>query len=253
MSKYSIIIPAYNEELFLPNTFAAIRRAEAALGEPVEIIVADNMSKDSTVEVARELGAKVVQEETRCIGVVRNRAVRDAAGEVLIFLDADDCMSENMLVEIRKVMDSGKYIGGGVARTIYERNSPGIYVTHGLLRFRLWIAGISLFLMYTTREAFDAIGGYNVTMKAGEDFELGAKLRALGKTRGQKFMNLKTAWLAKSARKFDEYGDWATFKNPRFTLKAMRNEPDAIHEIWYKERRAPAAANDADTTSSRES
>ncbi|MDZ4861599.1 MAG: glycosyltransferase, partial [Candidatus Hydrogenedentes bacterium] len=246
------IIPAYNEELFLPKTFSAIRRAEAALGESVEVIVADNMSSDQTVDVARDLGARVVQEETRCIGVVRNRAVLDASSENLIFLDADDSMSENMLVEIKKAMESGKYIGGGVARTIYERNSPGIYVTHGLLRFRLWIAGISLFLMYTTREAFDAIGGYNVTMKAGEDFELGAKLRALGKTRGQKFMNLKTAWLAKSARKFDEYGDWATFKNPRFTFRAMRNEPDAIHEIWYKERRVPGTNNDANAPNSGE-
>jgi len=138
-------------------------------------------------------------------------------------------------------MDSGKYIGGGVARTIYERTSPGIFITHGLLRLRLWIAGISLFLMYCEKKTFDEIGGYNVTMRAGEDFELGIRLKELGKKRGQKFMNIKTAWLAKSARKFDEYGDWATFKNPRFTLKAMRNEPEAIHEIWYKERRAPGA------------
>jgi len=241
MSRFSIIIPAYNEEQFLPSTFEALRRAEAALGEPVEVVVADNVSTDRTAEVAERLGARVVREETRCIGVVRNTAVKHATGKYLVFLDADDSMSENMLVEIRRVMDSGKYIGGGVARTIYERTSPGIFITHGLLRLRLWIAGISLFLMYCEKKTFDEIGGYNVTMRAGEDFELGIRLKELGKKRGQKFMNIKTAWLAKSARKFDEYGDWATFKNPRFTLKAMRNEPEAIHEIWYKERRAPGA------------
>lgn len=245
--RFSLIIPAYNEEHYLPRTIASIRRAETALGEAVEIIVSDNLSTDRTVAVAQDLGALVVQQDIRCISAVRNRGAEAASGDYLVFVDADDSMSENMLVEIRSVMESGRYIGGGVARTSYDRDSLGINVTHGLLRFRLWFAGISLFLFFTTKEAFDAIGGYNVNMKVGEDFDVAARLRKLGQERGLLFMNLRTAALVKSSRKFNEYGDWATFTHPIMALKAMLNKPEAIHEIWYKPRRESPSAEQFDT------
>lgn len=250
MSRFSLVIPAYNEEKFLPRTIGAIRKAESMLGEPVEIIVSDNISTDRTTDVARELGAKVVQTDIRCIGAVRNCGAREASGDYIVFVDADDAMSENMLIEIRSVMDSGKYIGGGVANTHYDRDSWGIYTTHGLLRMRLWFAGISLFLFFTRKETFDALGGYNETMKVGEDFDIAARLRKLGESQGKPFMNLRTALLTKSARKFNEYGDWATFAHPILTLKAMMNRPEVIHEIWYKPRRESPDAKQYDTHNS---
>jgi glycosyltransferase involved in cell wall biosynthesis len=247
MARFSLIIPAYNEEKFLPRTIGAIRRAEAALGEPVEIVVSDNLSTDRTTDVARELGAVVVQQDIRCISAVRNRGAEAASGEILVFVDADDSMSENMLIEIRSVMDSGQYIGGGAANTYYDRDSWGIYVTHALLRARLWIAGISLFLFFTTKENFQTLGGYNVDMKVGEDFDIAARLRKMGEERGKRFANLRTVSLIKSARKFNEYGDWATFTHPIMAFRAILNKPDAIHEIWYKPRRESPAANQFDT------
>ncbi|NUM55432.1 MAG: glycosyltransferase [Candidatus Hydrogenedentes bacterium] len=247
MARFSVVIPAYNEEKFLPRTIASIRRAEAALGEKVEIIVSDNLSTDRTKEVARELGAMVVDEHVRCISAVRNRGARAATGEILVFVDADDSMSENMLVEVRSIMDSGRYVGGGARNTAYDRKSLGITTTHGLLQFRLWVEGISLFLFFTRKETFDAIGGYNVNMKVGEDYEIAVRLRRHGEARGKKFANVTTATLVKSSRKFNEYGDWATFRHPIMAIKAILNRPDAIHEIWYKARRESPAAEQFDT------
>ncbi len=246
MSRFSIVIPAYNEEKFLPRTIGAIRQAEAALGEPVEIVVADNMSTDNTCDVARRLGAVVVQEETRCIGVVRNRGAEVATGPYLIFVDADDRMSENMLIEVRNAMDSGRYIAGGCSKTVYDRESLGIYITHGLLRLGLFVSGISLFLMYTTKEAFQTIGGYDPTRRSGEDFDLAFRLRKLGRKRGQKYMNIKNASLFKSSRKFNEYGDWASFVKPLLAIKVIIGRPEQVHEMWYKERRQPGSTNHFD-------
>lgn len=234
---FSIIIPAFDEEKYLPKCIASIRAAEKALGEPVEIVVGDNISRDRTREVARELGAKVVEVPDKCISIVRNRAADQATGKYLAFIDADDYMSENMLVEIKKAMESGKYIGGGTANLKSDRWSLGIFLTGLLLVLPVPFTGISLFLFYTTREAYDAIGGWNETMKASEDWDFGYRLRKLGKERGLKYKNMVRAHITKSARKFDEFGDWFIFTRPIQMWKAIHNDEKATYELWYRPRR----------------
>ena len=46
--KFSVVIPAYNEVRFLPDTLAALVRAMDALEMPGEVIVVDNNSDDGT-------------------------------------------------------------------------------------------------------------------------------------------------------------------------------------------------------------
>lgn len=234
---FSIIIPAYNEAQYLPATIAAIRQAESALGEPVEIIVGDNVSTDATASVAKSLGAKVVPVDIRCISVVRNRAAEQATGKYLVFVDADDHMSRNMLVEIKRVMHAGKHIGGGVARTRYDRRSWGIEFTHGLVQTGLSFTGISMFLFYTTPEAFWTAGAFNPELLCTEDYDFAKRLRSLGKRRGLKYKNLRTAHLVKSSRKFNEFGDWGVFRRPVLAISAMLASKKAAHTIWYKPRR----------------
>ena len=48
----SFVVPAYNEEKYLGPTLAAIRSAADAVGEPYEIVVADDASSDATAAVA---------------------------------------------------------------------------------------------------------------------------------------------------------------------------------------------------------
>ena len=64
----TIIIPAYNEEAYLPPTLDAIHASVAHLQTDtdvdVEIVVVDNNSVDGTAEVARRYGATVVAETT---------------------------------------------------------------------------------------------------------------------------------------------------------------------------------------------
>jgi glycosyltransferase involved in cell wall biosynthesis len=84
----SFIIPAYNEELLLGGTLRAIRVAAGAIGEPFEVVVADDASTDRTADVARELGAHVVAVHHRQIGATRNAGARATRGEFLVFVDA---------------------------------------------------------------------------------------------------------------------------------------------------------------------
>src|SRR5262249_2873555 len=124
--KFSIIVPARDEERFIGRCLDAIRVAAKAYPGQVEVIVALNRCTDRTEEIARSLGARVIEVDGKNLSVIRNAAARVATGEILITIDADSFMSPNMLTEIERRLASGRFIGGGVA--IWpDRVSPGIF------------------------------------------------------------------------------------------------------------------------------
>jgi glycosyltransferase involved in cell wall biosynthesis len=235
--KFSVIVPAFNEEAYLSRSLGAIRQAEAKLGESVEIIVGDNMSTDGTARVAEEFGARVVQVEKKCISSVRNQAAAAAAGKFLVFTDADNEMSENMFVELEKVLESGEYIGGGLINAHYERRSLPLNLIQFIILSNLRLCGVSMFMFYVPADLFQEMGGFNEDLLANEDMEFAMRLKRLGKERELRFCNLKSANVVLSARKFDEYGDWAILRHPIMFVKAFLNNPEATYEIWYRPRR----------------
>lgn len=79
----SFIIPAYNEELELPSTIAAIRKAAGEGGQPYEIIVVDDASTDATRQIAANAGARVLSINRRHIAAARNAGARVAQGDIL--------------------------------------------------------------------------------------------------------------------------------------------------------------------------
>ena len=75
--RFSLIIPAYNEETVLPALLDTIDIARDRFhGGPdaIEVIVSDNTSTDTTASIARSRNCTVVQEEKRIIAAVRNPA-----------------------------------------------------------------------------------------------------------------------------------------------------------------------------------
>lgn len=234
---YSIVIPAFNEEQYLPKCLDAIDRAVAQLGEPVEVIVADNASTDRTADIARERGARVVRVEPKCLSMIRNRGAEAATGKYLAFIDADSVMSDNMLVAIKEAMDSGLYVGGGVANIRADRHSIGMLCSGiAFLPVLLWW-GVSAVMFYTTLEAFRAVGGFDESLYAVEDLDFGRRLKRYGRTNGLRYKNLWAGKVVTSARKLDEFGDWFVVRHPLKVLKILRNDQDTAHEFWYRDRR----------------
>jgi glycosyltransferase involved in cell wall biosynthesis len=234
---FSIVIPAFDEERFLPACLDAIDRATAALGEPVEVIVVDNDSRDGTAELARSRGARVVLESAKNLSVIRNRGAREAAGRYLAFIDADSVMSDNMLVEVRKVMKSGRYVGGGVLNVRTDRFSIGMVVSAvGFMPVVLYF-GVSAVMFYTTPAAFQAVGGFDEHLYAAEDLHFGRKLKRHGRSLGLRYKNLLRARVTTSSRKLDEFGDWYVVRHPLRVLRLLRNDRKLAHDVWYRPRR----------------
>lgn len=80
----SIIIPALNEAQSITEVLSAIPPQTAH-----EVIVVDGGSTDGTVEVARAQGATVITESRRGYGWACQSGSEYAAGEILVYMDAD--------------------------------------------------------------------------------------------------------------------------------------------------------------------
>jgi glycosyltransferase involved in cell wall biosynthesis len=85
--RISVVVPAYNAARFLPRCIQSVR---AQTLKPDEIIVIDDGSTDNTSAVAAGLGAKVITLANGGVAAARNTGIRNASGEWVALLDADD-------------------------------------------------------------------------------------------------------------------------------------------------------------------
>src|SRR2546422_11372935 len=114
----SFIVPAYNEELELPRSLAAIHIAAKHANEKYEIIVVDDGSTDATADIARQSGARLVQVQRRQIAAARNAGAQIARGQILFFVDADTRISSSHVVDAIAALNAG--YSGGSARVITD-------------------------------------------------------------------------------------------------------------------------------------
>src|SRR3954454_8997326 len=178
----SFIVPAYNEEHELPRALASIRHAAEAARQPFEIVVVDDASTDATAEIAKAAGAMVVPVSYRQIAAVRNAGARAARGDIFFFVDADTSISPIHVTAALSALETG-CVGGG-ARVVPEGPVPlwGRVFVHifSVFYFTLSKLGAGAFL-FTTRENFRAIGGFDDELFAGEEIYFTLALRKLGR------------------------------------------------------------------------
>lgn len=91
MKKVSVIIPARNEEETLGNVLDDMNHTIAQMPDyEVEVICVDDHSTDSTANIARSFGAKVVENtKSSGKGMALRAGFEAATGEILVMLDAD--------------------------------------------------------------------------------------------------------------------------------------------------------------------
>lgn len=208
--RFSLIIPAYNEEAYLADLLNSVDKARSCYiggGENIEVVVVDNASTDSTADLARIRGCRVVPEDKRVIAAVRNAGARSARGRVFVFVDADNIIHPDTFNAIDRCLSTGKVIAGASGVKM-QRMSVGIAVTYVLMVPMVWLTGMDTGVVFCRREDFEAIGGYNEDRLFAEDVQFLWDLRLLGRTRGQKLARITSVKVIYSTRKFDEHGDW---------------------------------------------
>ena len=89
----SATLVTLNEETNLPRALESLRCCD-------EVVVVDSGSTDRTIEIARRLGARVIESEWRGFAAQKNFAAKQATHDWILALDADEALSEALEGEI---------------------------------------------------------------------------------------------------------------------------------------------------------
>jgi peptidoglycan/xylan/chitin deacetylase (PgdA/CDA1 family)/GT2 family glycosyltransferase len=181
LPQVSVVVPAYNEETFLPFCLESIKNQDYA-GE-YEVIVVDNASTDNTARIARDWGAIVVYESKQSPACARQKGAEVAKGKIVAFIDADTRAPTHWLSTIvwrflcepeivslsgpYAYADAGKFskITDQLFRKVFGKGSA------------IWGCNFAV-----RRSAFWEVGGFDTNIKFyGEEYELSLRLREAGK------------------------------------------------------------------------
>jgi glycosyltransferase involved in cell wall biosynthesis len=243
--RFSLIIPAHNEESYLSRLLDTVdvARARYACGaEAIEVVVADNASTDRTAEVARHRGCIVAFVEKRAIAAARNGGARVSRGEILAFVDADSRIHPDTFNAIDRARATGRVVAGATGVHL-DRNSLGIAAAYCLMVPMVWVTGMDTGVVFCYRKDFDAVGGYNENRLFAEDVEFLWQLRRLGRSRRQKLARVTSVKAIASTRKWDEFGEWHYVKMLGVGLFSVIFARDSLNqfarEYWYDNQRKP--------------
>jgi glycosyltransferase involved in cell wall biosynthesis len=177
----SVIIPCYNSARYVAQ---AVDSALAQTYSPAEIIVVDDGSTDNSAEVlkAYELRIQYVYQSNCGLGGARNRGIREARGEFIAFLDADDFWVEEKLNDEMQVFLSNAAVGLVHSDCIYFDEHRDRYFTKQLLRHtfvgrcyaRLFFGNrIFVSTVVVRKECLDTVGLFDEqTFPGTEDYDL---------------------------------------------------------------------------------
>ena len=206
--KVEMIIPTINEEKTIN---LVIDKALKFVGS---ILVIDGGSTDNTVETAKEMGAKIVHQNSRGKGLALREAFEHVDGEIVVLLDGDGSMSPEEIPLFVKQIDAGADVVKG-SRFMVEGGSEDIS------RIRKFGNAFFLFLVnmiYGTNFS-DLCYGFIVLRKDAVK-KLACTLRSKG-------FNIETEILIKSKKLGLKIVEVPSFESQRLfgrsRLKALRD------------------------------
>ena len=106
MMKISVVIPAFNCATVIGDTIKSI--IESGLSE-FEILIVDDGSIDGTAEICDALAAsdprvRCIHQNNAGVSAARNRGLREAVGEYIWFVDADDSVKANSMQQVEGIL-----------------------------------------------------------------------------------------------------------------------------------------------------
>ena len=194
----SIIIPTFNEEKYLPQLLASIKRQTL----PCETIVADANSSDQTLEIAKRFGCKIALGGNQARG--RNQGAIAASGDILLFIDADTILPDNFLSQtIDQFQKGGLDLATCNAHPlsrhpfdllIYQLANLIIFVFQKLRPFAQG------FCIFAKKSLHQQIGGFDEGITFGEDSEYVLRAAKAGR------FGVLAAEILVSSRRFEKEG-----------------------------------------------
>jgi len=192
----SVIVPSYNRSDALPATLVSLARQ--TLGPDLfEVIMVDDGSSDGSVGLIEELRPQLpyelnmLQQQNRGPGAARNRGVRTAHHDLLVFWDSDMVAAPEMLNEHARLQEeSGPALVAGArrpwsealttafARTMYGDRTDEDQFSGRTPSFQeMFSSNLSI-----PRQSFFELGGFDESLRAYEDVDFAYRAQQAGTT-----------------------------------------------------------------------
>ena len=149
----SILVPAFNEEENIKNTIEAIVRQE--YWGLIEIIVIDNGSVDSTLDILKSMSVKnmvILEEKTKGKANALNTGLAHATHDYIVTIDADTYLMPNTIKQLVIRYSNAPAGTAAVAGSVYVKNSRDTFLT----RIQEWDYFISIATIKRMQSLFQA-------------------------------------------------------------------------------------------------
>ena len=196
--RISVIIPVLNEEKSIVSTLRALQSQGAE-----EVIIVDGGSTDRSREICQRMGAIVLM-SPRGRARQMNRGVRQATGEIVLFLHADTRLPASGLDDVRFALSDSRYVGGRF--DVRLDDDRWIFrVIGNMISFRSRLTKVATGdqAIFVRRDVFEKIGGFP-DLPLLEENAFSRKLKKRGR------IACLRSQVVTSARRWEKEGIWRT-------------------------------------------
>jgi len=163
-----VVVPAFNEAGFIEGCVSALNDALAPRGVTYNVVVVDNGSTDETAVLAQQTGAEVLKLQRSSVSHARNVGAKTSDSRFIAFIDADVAVTHRWGEAVKELIDLREsLILTGCQYVV--RHDAGRVEKYWFKSLRdKHLNGGNIII---SREAFDALGGFDEGLKTGEDYD----------------------------------------------------------------------------------
>lgn len=118
MPKFSIIVPVYNVEKYIKKCLDSILNQSF---KDYEVIVVNDGTKDNSIELIQDYPVKIINQKNQGLSVARNKGVKHATGEYIIFIDSDDWIEKDLLKKLNESTINSPDVVRFQIKEVYEK------------------------------------------------------------------------------------------------------------------------------------
>lgn len=176
--KLSVIIPCYNAGSYLSQAVSSIRNQQTGFPLTTEIIVIDDGSTDGCVDKLQGSDLKILHQDHQGTSAARNYGMKEATGEYLLFLDADDVLVPDAVESLYQglLQQEGSVVALGMAEEFISEELDAKTVA-GLAKKEIPFGAFLSGCCVGKKEALLQVGFFDTSLKGGETVDWLARLR----------------------------------------------------------------------------
>lgn len=180
MPKVSVIVPAYNAVAYLPQTIDSVLQQTFT---DYEVLIVDDGSSDGTADWAAQVSdprVKLILQPNQGAGAARNTGIRNAQGDYVAFLDADDLWEPTKLAKQVGRLDQQPEVGlvhtwitfanpdGSLSDRTMQTSSEG-HIWNQVVVYNPLKCGSTAMVR---RRCFEELGYFDQSLKYSEDWDM---------------------------------------------------------------------------------